>query len=181
MPHWDGGVDAQGRHHPPLWPKLAGEILDQGLDPEDLVRACFHGRSPEHPPYPNQLMTAATLEKYEKRRASKVDELRLELRLQGQQADHHFHTRMCANGWDSTRAWAYTLMDLGNGLCPLYRYCGAVLEGRTQIAAFWHDRALEDYLDCRVEYDLVWGAHIPDGLRQEADALLAPYKGGARV
>ena len=63
---WDGGHDWSGRYEAPVWARIAGALLERGLDVEDGVRSLFRRVTTTGSPYPNQLLSAEALDAYER-------------------------------------------------------------------------------------------------------------------
>ena len=63
---WDGGHDWSGRYEAPVSARIAGALLERGLDVEDGVRSLFRRVTTTGSPYPNQLLSAEALDAYER-------------------------------------------------------------------------------------------------------------------
>jgi hypothetical protein len=61
LPIWDGGVDALGKTHQPVWPKIVRFAARNAIDPGRLVEAAYDIAKGSHPPTPNALMHERTL------------------------------------------------------------------------------------------------------------------------
>lgn len=66
------------------------------------------------------------------------------------------------------------LLDAGNQLSPLFRYCAAASQRWLDAVAQLHDAALLQYMTDRKIYDQAWGNFVPNSLRLEADILSKP-------
>ncbi len=62
---WDGGYDWKGNCHTPIWVKIAKAILDRGLEFEEYIQTGFTRAANAGSPYPNKLLSPASLDHYQ--------------------------------------------------------------------------------------------------------------------
>ncbi len=168
MPKWDGGVDAKGRRHEAVWPKVAAYCVLNRLDPPRLIRAYFASAKPPALPLPTYLLGPRALEVY---RLGPVDaEIDLKSSLDHQigvlqtEIFRHKHVHRRDQG-EAVRA---ALRDGSRGFSPLFRYCVA-WRGNDAVAAKPHaSDAFAQYAFNPEAYDRAWGDMIPDRLRRRA-------------
>ena len=66
LARWDGGYDWRGRYHAPIWARIAGAALERGFDVEDYVASEFSRAAEAGSPYPNKLLSPASLDRYDR-------------------------------------------------------------------------------------------------------------------
>jgi hypothetical protein len=164
-PSWDGGRDASGRDHKPLWPRVADFVIrNEVTDPAAFVRAQFPPGL-TRPPYPNLLTTAQALLNYREFRPRLVEGLRLALASQA----HEFRRKAasaCTLYGRSRRALEHVLGDANAGLSALFRFAVARREGLEDECRVWLPLARAQYLSAPSDYDEVWGDVIPEEVKR---------------
>lgn len=172
MPRYDGGVDAQGRRHKSVWPRVAATIISIGADPFIYIKAQFRSVRIDKPPLPNQLYGESAVAKF--RLLEHDSKQILRDALQSQTLSVH-GTRVSvetALQWPFSRALRYALNNLGRVTAtPLLRYCLAKEYEFEDIADSFHLSALIQYTFQRKHYDDVWGSIIPSSLKTEGASL----------
>lgn len=75
--------------------------------------------------------------------------------------------------WTDLQVQRHVLLDSGNDLSPLFRYCVSDAAKLPDVMSVCHDAALLQYLLAKDAYDQVWAEGIPQALRAEAAAARA--------
>ena len=168
LPQWDGGVDADGRKHEPIWFKIVEYALTHKVSPILLLRGTFRAwRSPK-PPFPNQFINQLALQ-----RARELSEHPVVLKANLNMEDHRFKAAATVhqlyNHMDVDAAARRALHDPMTDLSALFRYCVGVIGGADDVAERFRHEAFLMYVFDRDAYDKAWGDRIPQELRDAAD------------
>lgn len=170
-PRWDGGEDADGRFHKPVWPKIAKFAADNGVSPFDLLRAAFaswHGMSP---PEPSRIYSEWGLSLAREWRAKLREKAAFDLKDNGNRARGFYLTFTRQGEEDPIKAWRQVIYSHESMLSALYRHCMAACADFQDLAAQYEDMAFDEYVWGKEVYDEVWGDWIPDALRRRAEEL----------
>lgn len=178
MPQWDGGEDQFGRRHNAIWPKIARRIVELGADPVAFVQAQFWAQKDGRPPAPTYLLSTEAATRYQKFQQEAREEVRRSYDADLFSVKRFFLPIMQRLNWDQARATRYALFNVTQVFATaLFRYCLATSEGLTDVAEYFHNTALLQYVFQREIYDAAWGDKIPAGLRHEGDDLRARIMG----
>jgi hypothetical protein len=171
MAVWDGGRDAFGKNHRPIWPRLARFFVANGVDPATYIQAQFTYSAKM--PLPNQMMNQVALQRY----ARFKEELPGKLRRQYTNAVadvSNLAQSLVRAGWDEYRSLRYALTNgMSVTASPLCRLCLAALAEQQDIVQGFYDAALIEYTFQQSDYDAAWGERIPAWLREEVTQLRA--------
>lgn len=170
--HWDGGEDCWGTRRRPVWPRIAAHIIRLGASPFDYVRAQFGGSKDGKVPLPNTFLNAAAVQRYRDYQRVVPDRLRLSLDRELKSIRWCAASMMEGLGWDRVAALDFAVQDQATvRATALVRYCVAVQEGLTEVAAWLREQALLEYL-CQADMiDTAWGFCVPEELRVEARTI----------
>ena len=171
---WDGGFDAEGAKHTPIWPKIAKRVLAMNLDPEAFVKRQF--QSAAKVPWPNMLLSPRALENY--KRFADFDKIELADAFEAQTsaATTEVAVQLAVGAESELDAWVTTLLSERVLLTALYRYCIArrlryqhPQEPRVQgIINLYREAAIMQYLRSPDEYDAIWTDLLPAAFRRRA-------------
>lgn len=170
MATWDGGVDAWGRTHRPIWPRLARFMMAHEVDPATYIYAQF-SYAPRMP-LPNQLMNDDALQRYRQFKEHRVETLRQlwERSLVAVQCE--VRPLVEIGHWPYHQALRYALANTRTVSAPaIFRVCLAASEGLTDVVEFFYPAAMADYVFQQTDYDTAWGERIPASLQVEAKQL----------
>lgn len=167
-PHWDGGTDARGVQHKPVWPRIVNFAQGRGIDPVELVRAVFTVQEHGKPPLPNQLAGPYALECYATFRDASVKNLNLDFEIHRRSAK--FEAWKLSQVLNATPAQIWRLVITSPKLhCgPLFRYCLACSTGQTELAEYCKNTAMQEYMKGPDEFDRVISKYLPEDFRKEA-------------
>lgn len=169
MARWDGGRDAHGRVHQPVWPRLAAFIRKNNLPPAEYIAFLFSLRK-VHPLLPDQMMSAASLQQYQERQVSpsnSAENLDAALKMQILKARAELVHRMRNDGVRKKLGWSQkdiltsVLTDDSLPLSALFRYCLAVSERLPDVAARLRGAAEGQYMRNPDAYDRAWRRWLP--------------------
>jgi hypothetical protein len=152
-----------------VWPKIAREVISQGLDAELLVQVTFERFSGSTPPSPLVLIDRDSILHYHQR--SPIEKLRDAIRASQLQVKLAALELRQETTLTEDEIWRWVLVDRQLGLRPAHRFCLAMEAGQLDIAEEWREAALLDYLQNRQAYDAILEARIPASLREEASRL----------
>lgn len=168
MPRWDGGVDAAGKKHRPIWYGIVQFAMDNGISPYTLVRETFRAWRSTTPPFPNMFTNPAALARA-RQAVGSYRTTRDDLRLAHLTFREATTTNHLVYGLDMERAAVRALHDPYNGLSALYRYCLGVKGEAADVADRFRDVAFREYILDKQAYDAAWGDLIPAELRRAGD------------
>jgi hypothetical protein len=165
----DGGRDEYGRNLSSLWPRLAKLLLEHGADPLLFMQAQIaSGRMCAV----NVLLSQRAIERYREFTVLEADRIRIRLLSENVEARTAYRKYATAvPGQSPEQVWRAVFYDTTRQLSPLWRFCAAVIGGFADVAAEWHDAALDQYLGYMTAYDQHWSAMIPERLRHEATTI----------
>jgi hypothetical protein len=179
---WEGGVDALGRSHEPVWPRVLRFAAHGGVSPAGLVQAAFNGVKGGQPPPPTVLLAGKTLaaarEAAAAGRAAEEHQLTLRLRFYGSQVVTYHTSFSTREGLGPEETWQVVIVSDPPALSPLFRYCLARQAGFDGLAERYGPAALEEYLWAEDSYDAAWREVIAPDLREAAGAVRARLKAG---
>jgi hypothetical protein len=174
MPSWDGGEDSWGtKIDKPAWPKIAAKIVELEAEPITYIRAQFRAAK-RRPPTPNQICDAASQERWQSYRQSIKQE------LANQYDDDVISIQLgvlpltTTLRWEDSKALRYTLNNVrAVKASALIRYCMAIASGFEDVANYFFNQALLQYVFQQADYDEVWRTRmvIPEPLRLAATEL----------
>lgn len=170
MPRWDGGEDAGGTRHKPVWPKIASTIIECEADPFSYIRAQFVGVRRADQPKPNQMHSPLAVSRWQQYQYQAKEALRRSVESDLNQIRTHVLPFTVNLKWETTKALDYVLRDSKCGASPLVRYIVAVRES-LPIASAFRERALLQYMFQMADYDETLGDQIPQELKDEARQL----------
>lgn len=154
VPSWDGGVDAYGREHTSVWPKLAAFLLERQIDPDSFIRSQLHLK---HLPTPNMLISQQALARYEQFKAENAENLRARLLSETSAFKIKLVTSRPLWPDKSDRGlWECVLLSPFGELSPLFRVCVACMESIPSVVTQFWCAAVEQYLVDREGYDKHW-------------------------
>lgn len=181
MPVWDGGEDADGRVHRPVWPALAAFLDDNRLDVRRFFRWRFAKAGAGPAPTPRQLMAGRLVAEYRREAAAPADRVAAEFRAEAGAAAAAYGLRAGARaalGWTKAQVDTAVVMDRGLSLSPLMRLCLAAAVGRRDLCRVWAGPAAAQYMTDPDTHDAVWGAEwLPAGFRAWARGTGGPTGG----
>lgn len=166
-PRWDGGTDAMGRNHKPVWPKIAAFVAEHKLDPNRLIRTAFLGAAHGKPPQPNMLYGVKALEAYHNG-SGVAEDIDAIYRAQAGEFTEQVD-RLTDKGMPTASAVRQVLRDRTLGLSALFRYTAAANVGFADIAREFQNAAQLQYLLNRTSIDAGWGVDIPEELTRAAN------------
>ena len=173
IPQWDGGVDAYGRRHKAIWPKIADVSCRGNVDPHELVRSVFARHTGVNPPTPNMMLSAAVIEEARTAMTLRREEIRSVLPEHVKTFEAAMYTLQVVLGIPpSLKAAAAVLGDPTVTLPPIFRYCMAEKLGIRTVQDQYEDAALFELVFMFKEYKAAWGDFIPKGLLAKARGLL---------
>lgn len=173
-PHWDGGHTPHGNRKN-IWVKIAKFCLRNGLEPEDYIYYVFSTLKPEQVPQPNHLLSERLRQQYIDNHCR--EEERLEhIRLAFTEQKLNLMSRL--DEWTQVALEEKTISkrdiqlailgDDGLGLTALFRFCLAIQEKLDDVAQYYFEPAVLQYLRFRKEYQEVWGDFLPTWLDDAA-------------
>lgn len=172
IPRWDGGADAAGKQHKPIWPEIARVCLDHGVDPGRLVQVTFAHWQDENarnnPPTPRELLSPAMLTlaagvDYQ----AAADSLKWQMDLCNVEL-----VILRSHGYTDVEAVEQLVGDKTLDFTPLYRYCVACMTGAKSVADECRRDAIVEYLFNREAYDREWAEILPDDFSALSQRLL---------
>ena len=171
----------------PVWMKIARFLAGERIGPLDYIARQFDQcRSLAKPLYPNELLGAAAWKRYIESKATKQEDLKLQLRS--------YRSSLASNDglsayvvWSTSRANRDTTVEsylsalyCEQALSPLFVYCVAVdvvhnhqayEEDAAKLVHRFEVQAAVEYVRFRSEYDSAWGELIPLGFRGKAEEI----------
>lgn len=174
--YWDGGMDANGKRHTPVWPKIAEFCRKHNLRPDVLVRAIFHSAT-TNAPNPNVAYNQKALNSY-KIFTSPSTELELRSKIinsfesQKSRAISEVTRRKQYQGKDDITAWRMTIASRMIPLSDLFRYCVCKNQGWDDLSENYFDSAVTQYLHDPDIYDLVWKDWITPELKEQRKRVM---------
>jgi hypothetical protein len=163
---WDGGQDASGRRYKPIWPRLADYFIQNGVSPEDAIRAVFDRYVGGPPPAPNQVMVPDVVSLVEERKAKRAEHIRYSVESERTA----FQDEACFQERIHGKVNLNTLRELITSpwlnLTPLFRFCLSVRHDFRDLAQFYEDKAFAQYLNHPLAYEAVWRGWIPASFGQ---------------
>jgi hypothetical protein len=172
IPHWDGGMDALGTRHKPIWPKLVSFFAEHKIDPIPYIETAFALRRGKTPPAPNTLTNAATLSQYLHIAKDAFGQLQAQWQRHVESILNEVHvlTRFYVNETPD-RIHTTALCDTHRvEASPLVRYCMALERNLPLVVARFQTAAATQYLCNRTQYDRLL-PQVPAPLRDEAVRL----------
>ncbi len=163
-----------------LWQRMAAFMLDNRID---NYRAFLHlqfellGRGACCPP-PRQCFGPAALRRWKEDlngSAQAEEDMAYELEFQkGRLLSELAEAAGMASEmeWTADDVDCSVLLDDDNELSPLFRYCAAMKSLRPEIAKFYVEDAMTEYLLGKERYDKVWGDLITTELREVASQMV---------
>jgi hypothetical protein len=177
VPRWDGGTDAAGVKHKPIWPKILCFCAANSFNPSILIKAVFaNGKGPEPPP-PTRLYGGYAFGLYAQQAQIEKTHLRQSLIYYSDQANKYYHSFAARDDTEPGETWRTVLRRNPPMLSALYRYCVATRLGFDDIAAEHASTAFTEYFWSKDAYDEVWSDWIPESLRAEGTALAERLRG----
>jgi hypothetical protein len=174
MARWDGGEDARGRVHQPVWPRIARLLAAHQIDPNRFIEAQFLARKGgDDVPQPNMLLAASAMAAYHARPPESARLLVLAWHAQMQHLEVEAGARESLYRETPEVAAFYILASPLSELSGLFRYCVACQAGNAALKAMFADAALHQYVFRRHAYDRAWPDQVPPELVRLADAFLS--------
>lgn len=174
-PAWDGGVDPYGKKYKPVWPKLAKFVLTNNLDPQKLVQAVFAKTVGGDPPLPNMLMSDAALAAVYWYKDAEKTRVKSDIEASKEEA-RTFIFMNAVPGGSAEKVWRNAILD-PKQRNPLIRYVLSLSANQPDLALYFRQLALEEYLRHVEPYDEYLGQELPAGFRADAlrlkEAMLA--------
>lgn len=170
-PRWDGGEDAYGREHRPVWPLIVKTAVGAKIELFDLIAAQFNASTLGARPTPDKCHGPKALRNVEVSLSAAKHTLKgllihyqdkflvsVGMRIRGKMTVDEIN--------DLTLR---TVVDMTADLDPLYRYCEAFRLGvedglRPDVRLV----ALAIYMNKQAAYDAVWQGFIPRELSRRA-------------
>lgn len=163
IPKWDGGEDAYGRRHKPVWPRIAAKLLGLSADPYEYCIAQY--RAPRaRPTTPNMLLSEQAEQAWRLATAEAEPLAAQELSQESVRYSASLLPLMRNLGWVYPRAARYVLGSNQHSLSPLFRYCQAAAEGLSDVLVGVERAALLQYLRRPAAYDVAWSGFLPKPL-----------------
>lgn len=174
IPAYDGGEDAFGRTHRPIWPKVLAAIIAAGADPMSFIKAQFALCTHSRPPRVQHLLSELAAGTWEQYRLQLEDQLARRLTAGIAAIGAAANPYIYGLGWEQSRAIRYCLNSTCMvNLTPLFRYCYGIQSGFPEVAARFREEALIEYVFQQTAYDAKWGPFVPADLKSAANALRA--------
>src|ERR1700739_2767163 len=164
-PRWDEPKERGGET---IWEKNARFVIQYELVPEELMGRIFRTLGQEAP-QPNVLCGPKALAIYRQQTAQSLRIIEIDWALQKNTARRRLLEYQQLQLGDNEQAWRALLLDPTSCLSDLFRFVLARQEGYADLAEFYRDAALSQYLCDSKQYDQVWGNVIPEELRQAAE------------
>lgn len=160
IPRWDGGEDARGVRHRPLWPRIAARLLEAGLSAEVAVAALFDGYHGTQAPRPDLLLRLELLKGAPARAAARHEAVLKAIERERQMALAELQRLRSYNlaEKDANRLTITSRRELS----PLFRFCLAHQTGETDLAADYVEAAFVQYAQEPAAYDQALGSALPD-------------------
>lgn len=162
IPHWDGGIDAYGKTHKPIWPKIAEKLRSSGVDPAVAVRMAFAGWKGSDPPRPTVLLSDAVLEASREAMEVQRQNLRTDLPLMLQAFDQSRAAfGLLCGKVDKLAVARAVLRDPATPLSAVFRYCMAAALGFDDLSDTLEADAVAETMFLADEYLAAWGNFLP--------------------
>ncbi len=167
MAKWDGGADKVGTFRTSVWEKIAEFCKANHIPPTELVQSLFYRVM--HAPQPNMGHGQYALSKWlAYKEPGTRQEIRTDILNTFESNKAYTSANICRlqlyGGLSESDALQKVALDATNVLTPLFRYC--ILKGLDRpIAANYLDAALYTYSRHPDLYNEVWGAWIPQELK----------------
>ena len=163
MAAWDGGVDANGRNHQPIWPKISQFLDQQAIVPEFLLQLVFTNWSDITPPLPTHFLSPVVVKQYLD--ASEELRRRLENSLRNQWQLFNTHRSLhLSNGATEQQAACWAIADQELTFTALFRYIIASRLGYTDLQTVAEDKARRQVRAMRqLLLTTTWSQLIPKG------------------
>jgi len=178
MPQWDGGLTAMGTYRKPVWPAVAQTLLVESADPYLYMAAQFTENKATHQIRPNQLSGPQAIARWRDYQANAPERLRQQRVRELASVESHV-LPYTQKGLSFERAMALALGNTTtNCATPLLRHSLADRAGLLDVARFFYDAALLQYLFQQAPYDAAWGDILSVSLCQAGRDLKQRLLGG---
>jgi hypothetical protein len=179
MPKWDGGEDAYGVKHQPIWPKLVEFYLEQSLDPAAVIEAIFHiavSQGFTRSPKPSDLFGPKAMAAFNMVKQRLIDQQTATLAAdQERLRTWTWHFRTYYN-FDEDKARHTALMSGRSELSPLFRYIMSLKHNYEDVCQEYKRPALYTYIWNKVLLE-GWRKVIPPELDKEAQEFRDALRG----
>lgn len=165
-PALDGGIDAAGKNHKPVWPKLATFVTKASVNPMLFVRAQFY-LNMRPPMSPNMIMNDVAISRYRDYLSYEKDfqSLKVAKDCQIRAAHDAIELNKKIYGPNSIDVYRDIILDPNISISALFRYMLALECGDQKLAKQWFDEAYKQYIYNKQGYDSVWNDLIPKELK----------------
>ncbi len=178
-PRWDGkpqqylddGEPAEGgKAIGPTWPKIARVLLLNRIDPSVYVRWTFSARLVRGAPEPSHLHSDSFVSAYVNSRSPAKEREKHQMKFESQRSRAATDINYRKSLGDSERdAYLRAIVDVSNGLTPLFRYCLAVICKHAGLMDTYFPQAAVQFCRAKRDYVAVWGRHLPSGFGDRAE------------
>ena len=171
IPRWDGGRDSSGRNFKPVWPKLEAIATAQGVNLATLMEATFATANVHVPFPPTQVASVRGLTTCQQYRGVAASEAAIRLSCER-------HTFLMAaervvrlQQLPTSMAAKQALVDSGNTLSPLFRYCASHSMGDAALTARFEAAAADELARSWFALTNGWKEFIPAEISQRAASI----------
>jgi hypothetical protein len=171
MPQWDGGTDARGVCHKPIWPKIALRLLHDDIPPEKAIAALFDAVVGAQPPFPNQLLSDNLTAKLKRQPGHQLTQVRYRFQAEQTAVKLELGILRRNSSLDDRLIQRMVLVSRSVPLSPLFRFIMALQTGNRDLATDYESAAFFQYLGHRSQYDEIYGTNLPGEFRSKADQL----------
>lgn len=174
----DGGQDARGAVHKPLWPRLVKFALQHNVEPTLLIKAVFANRTDRQLPPANMFVSRAALESCQRFQSEHAIDVEYEFKS--------FKAEARRLKWELEQTiaaplnviWRLVIVDPMLSYGPLYRYVLALELKEEDLALRYKHSALMEYVTSPDAFDNVMGTFLPDDFKAAGRRLREKFKYG---
>jgi hypothetical protein len=171
VPRWDGGTDANGRRHKPVWPKIAAYFLQKHLPVEGTIRAFFDNVLGSEPPPPNLLLGVKIPALVAAHPAEVMAKLQRAYDSDRSQAKVFFANTRRFTSLSDEQIARLTIYTSDAVISPLFRYSLALTSGNTDLAHDYVEEGFQQYQDYPDVYEQIYGVDVMDRFRERYDRM----------
>ena len=172
----DGGQDARGAVHKPLWPRLVKFAWQHNVEPALLIKAVFANRTDRQLPPANLFVSRAALESCQRFQSEHAIDVEYEFKS--------FKAEARRLKWELEQTlaaplnviWRLVIVDPMLSYGPLYRYVLALELNEEDLALRYRHSALMEYVTSPDEFNKVMGEHLPAEFKADGRRLREKFK-----
>lgn len=168
---WDGGRDARGVNHSSAWEGIARFAVQYNVDPIELVRAVFETCESSQPPLPSMIKSTKALADLRYVQEFNIEEMKNRYSCYASEAEMKFLLWRKTRKVDEEQLWKEVVSSPELSFSALFRFVLATNLKLAQVADYWRQQAMQEYIRAPNLYDEVLGSTIPVDFREESTRI----------